>query len=520
MIRAAAASDNDVRKHMNLNWMLESTARKFPTKQAIVSDRGGELTYQELLLASKRAAAVLRDHGVGRGDRVGVMTYNTPAFIVAIFGAWRAGAAVVPINHKLAPPELAHILGHSGASVVVADQDLVAAVDASGAAVRPLVTNDSGTGEFDRLVDAAPEWDGVDVDGTDIAEVLYTSGTTSNPKGCLHTHAGISVVPSYTTPAVGLLRDDRFLIAMPIWHASPLNNWLLSMIFLGGTVVLMKEYHPVRFLESIKRYGVTAFFGAPIAYLAPLQVAAAQGLELGQFGLDTVRVWTYGGAPLGGDSVKMLQEAYGSQNFYQVYGMSEMGPVGTALYPAEQVHKAGSIGAGGMPGVDVRVVTIDGAEAQADQIGELWMRSDTRMRGYLNDESATAAAFEGDWYRTGDLARVDADGYLFIVDRLRDVIITGGENVYSPEVEETLRFHPAIADVAVIGRPHSEWGETVVAVIVVDGEATITIDELREFLATRIARYKIPRELVIRELLPRNPSGKITKHVLRAELVG
>lgn len=505
---------------MNLNWMLESTARKFPTKAAIVSDTGTTLSYRDLLDASQRAAAVFRDRGVQRGDRVGILTFNTPAFVIAAFGAWRAGAAVVPINHKLAPPEIAHVLGHSGATVVVVDQDLVAGVEKSGAAVVILQTNDEGTAEFDVLVESATEWQGVEVTGDDIAEVLYTSGTTSNPKGCLHTHAGISAVPSYTTPAVGLLREDRFLIAMPIWHASPLNNWLLSMIFLGGTVVLMKEYHPIRFLESITEYGVTAFFGAPVAYLAPVQIAAANGLDLSQYGLDTVRVWTYGGAPLGGESVTMLQKAYGSENFYQVYGMSEMGPVGTALYPAEQVNKAGSIGAGGMPGVDVRVVTEDGSDAGADQVGELWMRSDTRMLGYLDDAAATAAAFDGDWYRTGDLARVDADGYLFIVDRLKDVIITGGENVFSPEVEEALRGHDAVADVAVIGRAHSEWGETVVAVVVLAGDHTLTIEEVREFLGSRIARYKIPRELVTRTVLPRNPSGKITKHVLRAEIVG
>src|SRR5690625_4068031 len=179
-----------------------------------------------------------------------------------------------------------------------------------------------------------------------------------------------------------------------------------------------------------------------------------------------MRVWTYGGAPMGADTVRTLQEAYGSEMFYHVYATTEMGPVGTALYPEEQVDKAGAIGAAGMPGVDVRVMTLAVEPALPGQVGELRMRPDTRMLGYLDDEDATKEARVGDWYRTGDLAQMDEDGYLFIVDRLRDIIITGGENVFSPEVEEALLQHPQIADAAVISRPHEEWGETVIAVVV------------------------------------------------------
>jgi len=200
-----------------------------------------------------------------------------------------------------------------------------------------------------------------------------------------------------------------------------------------------------------------------------------------------------------------------------VYGMTEMGPVGTALYPEDQVAKAGSVGAGGMPGVDVRVLGPDGAPVVAGDAGEVWIRSDTRMVGYLDDPEATAACFEGPWYKTGDVAVVDEDGYLFIVDRLKDIIITGGENVFSPEVEEALLQHPHVRDAAVVGRPHPEWGETVVAFIVTDG-TPVDLEELRQFLAPRLARYKIPREVIVRDALPRNPSGKITKHRLRKEL--
>ncbi|QHC27600.1 class I adenylate-forming enzyme family protein [Streptomyces sp. HF10] len=500
---------------MNLTWMLEASARGCGEKPALVSDLGS-MTYAELLAASKRAAAVLRERGVRPGDRVGVMTYNTPAFAVAAFGIWRAGAALVPVNHKLTAPELSYVARHSKLRVAVVAAELSGRMREGAPEVDVLTTDDTGGGEFDGLVAGAPEWEGVEVGPDAVAQVLYTSGTTGAPKGCLHSHRGLSAVPAYTTAAAGLRREDRFLLAMPIWHASPLNNWFLSMIYLGGTVVLLKEYQPLAFLEAVRRHRVTAFFGAPIAYLAPLKALPAAGVELSGFDLSSVRLWAYGGASLGAETVRTLEAAYGPERFCQVYGMSEMGPVGAVLRPREQLAKAGSIGAGGMPGVDIRVVKDDGVDAGAGETGELWLRSGTRMLGYLDDPEATERAFVGDWYRSGDLARVDEDGYLFIVGRIKDVVITGGENVYSPEVEEAILQHPAIRDAAVVGRTHPDWGETVVAVV--EADPAVTLEQLRGFLSTRLAKYKIPRDLVVVPSLPRTPSGKVQKHILREQV--
>ncbi|HLR58525.1 MAG TPA: AMP-binding protein, partial [Beutenbergiaceae bacterium] len=504
---------------MDLTAMFESTAHKFPHKEALVfADTAA--TYAELLEASKKSAAALRDAGVAKGSRVGVMTFNTPGFVVAALGIWRAGATLVPINHKLSVTEVAYLAEHSGISLGIVSEELAATASEAAPEIDWLTTNDVLTGSFDAAVGQATAWEGVAVSEDDVAQILYTSGTVSRPKGCMHSHRGLTSVAAYTSATVGLRREDRFLIAMPIWHSSPLNNWFLSMLFMGGTTVLLKEYHPIEFLKTVQEHRTTAFFGAPIAYLSPLQVAKAQGIDLSEFDLSSMRVWTYGGAPMGADTVRTLQAAYGSENFYQVYGMTEMGPVGTALYPEEQVTKAGAIGAGGMPGVDVRVMTLGGEPALPGQVGELWMRSDTRMLGYLGDPEATEAAFEGEWYRTGDLAQVDEDGYLFIVDRLKDIIITGGENVFSPEVEEALLQHPKIADAAVVSRPHPDWGETIVAVVVPAEGASVELAEVQEFLSSRLAKYKIPRELLTREALPRNASGKLTKHVLREDLAG
>nr|WP_240943186.1 AMP-binding protein [Planosporangium thailandense] len=500
--------------------VLERAARLAPGKDALVTD-DERITYADLLDRARRAAQVLLDAGLRPGDRVAVMTFNTPGFVVAAFGTWFAGGILVPVNHKLTVPETRYALEHSGAGVGVVAGDLAATATAASPATTWFTTERASAGlpDFDALTAAATPVPGPVTDDDEApAEILYTSGTTSSPKGCVHTHRTISAVAPLITSTLGFTRDERFLISMPIWHAAPLNDWLLTMVFLGATTVLQREYDPAGFLRAVERHRVTAFFGAPIAYLAPVQLAKAGKLSLSDVDLSSVDKWLYGGAPLGEQVARSLVEAYGTDRFFQVYGMSEMGPVGTALYPGEQLTKAGSIGRGGMPGVDLRVVAGDGTDVGPGGVGEIWLRADTRMVGYHANPQATAESFAGPWFRTGDVARVDADGYLFIVDRLKDVIIVGGENVHSQEVEEALRGHPRIADVAVVGRPHPEWGETVVAVCVSADGAEVTVEEIREYLSDKIARYKLPREAITVPALPRNPSGKLTKHVIREDL--
>jgi feruloyl-CoA synthase len=303
-------------------------------------------------------------------------------------------------------------------------------------------------------------------------------------------------------------------MAMPIWHSSPLNNWFGGTLYMGGTVVLLREYHPQHFLQAVQDEGVTLYFGAPVSYFAPLQMLP----DFGRYDLSSVRAWVYGGGPIGADMAHKLASAYRSDRFYQVYGMTETGPTGTTLYPEEQVERAGSIGRVALPGVDMRVVRDDGGDAAPGDTGEIWLRTGSAMDGYLHDPEATAAAFApGGWYRTGDLARLDDAGYLFIVDRTRDMVITGGENVYSKEVEDALSAHPEVADVAVVGRPHAEWGETVIAHVVPRGEAAPDAGALQQFLAGRLARYKIPREFVFATSLPRTPTGKLQKFLLRQQ---
>ncbi|MCY1277817.1 Long-chain-fatty-acid--CoA ligase [compost metagenome] len=507
---------------MNIVALFESNVRKSPDKP-MLRYAGRSHTYAEVDDQARRAAAVFAGLGVGPGDRVAVMCFNTPGFVAAMLGAWRLGAVVVPVNHKMQAPEVDYILGHCGARVCVFDGALapVAARLEAPALLLATGTVPDGYRNFDALLIPASPAQTTQTTQTmtpaddDLAEILYTSGTTGRPKGCLLSHRSVCMAAMTAALALSMTRDERTLVAMPLWHSSPLNNWFLGTLYVGGTVILLREYHPLHFLEAVQDERATLYFGAPVSYLLPLQA----GLDVAAFDLGSIRAWIYGGGPIGADTARQLAAAYRSDRFFQVFGMTETGPSGTVLYPEEQIAKAGSIGRVATPGVDMRVVRQDGGDAGPGDIGEIWLRADSVMQGYLDNEAATREVLQDGWYRSGDLVRRDEDGFLFIVDRARDMIITGGENVYSKEVEDVLLAHPDIRDAAVIGRPHAEWGETVIAMLVVRGGAQLDADALeviKAFVAERLARYKVPREFLICDQLPRTPTGKLMKHLLRA----
>ncbi|AJY41477.1 AMP-binding protein [Burkholderia humptydooensis] len=512
---------------MNLIAALERAARATPDKP-FLRDDGATITYRQMQQRSRRAADVLASFGIAPGERVAAMCLNTPAFFDLLLGAWRIGVVVVPVNHKLQAPEVDHILRHSASRAVLFDAALAPVLAKVEHGARRLVTEGeaNGAAPFDRLVaDATGLASGASgaPDDAALAEILYTSGTTGRPKGCMHSHHTVALAAATSALALSMTERERTLMAMPVWHASPLNNWFGGTLYVGGTVVLMREYHPLRFLQTVEAEQATLYFGAPVSYTLPLETIA----DFASFDLTSVRAWLYGGGPIGAALARRLMHAYRSEAFYQVYGMTETGPAGTVLYPFEQTMKAGSIGRQGTPGVDVRVVTASGDDARPNEIGEILLRADSMMLGYLDDPGATRAAFDDDgWYRSGDVARVDADGYLFVVDRIKDMIVTGGENVYSKEVEDVLTAHPAVSEAAVIGRAHPQWGETVVAHVVLrapggtsgagGAEAAVDADALRAFCETRLAAYKIPREYVFAERLPRTPTGKLQKYLLRA----
>jgi feruloyl-CoA synthase len=498
---------------MDIVTSFDSIVEKTPDKTFLLFN-GRAISYAQVRDTSRRAAALFTALGVREGDRVALMCYNTPGFVHAMLGAWRIGAVVVPVNHKMQPPEVDYLLRHSGARLCVFDGALRSVMQRVQTPVLQLSTDTprDGVTHFDTALDAVEATDGIKLDERSPAEILYTSGTTGFPKGCVHSHRNLVLTAMNMSLAMSITRDERLLMAVPIWHASPLNNWLLGTLYMGGTIVLLREYDPGQFVEAVERERITLCFGPPNIYTVPLAAVP----DFDRYDLSSVRLWVYGGGPIGPEVARRLMDSYRTDRFCQVYGMTESGPLGTALYPHEQVPKAGSIGNVAMPGADLRLVHDDGHEATAGQIGEIWMRSETMMLGYLDDPEATAAAFAtGNWYRTGDLARRDEDGYLYIVDRAKDVIITGGENVYSKEVEDAVTAHTEVAEAAVVGRAHPEWGETVIAYVIPAGASDIDGDALRDYLSDKIAAYKIPREFHFVDTLPRTPTGKLQKHLIR-----
>ncbi|MEE9936985.1 MAG: long-chain-fatty-acid--CoA ligase [Deltaproteobacteria bacterium] len=499
---------------MNLVAILESNTRKSPDKDCVCAGGRG-YSFREIRDTAVRAAGLFQSLGMAKGDRVAIMSQNTPGFVIAFYGVLAAGGVVVPVNHKLMPPEVDYILNHSEAKLFLFDGSLLPVADKLASSVTKIAMDSpAGTyGQFEDLLAAAPPLSPVEISDDDLAEILYTSGTTGKPKGCMHTHRGVVMSGITGALAIKMDEDDRLLMAMPIWHSSPLNNWFTGIQYVGGTTVMIREYHPLHFLQAIAQEKCTVYFGAPISYIMPVQMLH----NFDTFDLSSMRAWIYGGGPIAAETARMIMAKYKSDRFYQVYGMTESGPTGTTLMPKDQVRKAGSIGRSGLPGCDIVVMKNAGEAAGPGDVGEIWLKADSMMKGYFRDPAATKDVFEKGWYKTGDVARLDADGYLFMVDRTKDMIVTGGENVYSKEVEDAIAACPGVAAAAVIGIPHKEWGETVAAFVIPAKEANLTEEKLRDFLADKLAKYKIPRSIKFLETLPYTPSGKVMKYKLREE---
>lgn len=498
--------------------LVEKNAALYPDRPALC-DLSETFTFSRVLEKSRQAAGIFQAAGIRKGDALAIMGQNSFDFVFSYFGALMAGAVVVPVNHKLTAPEVAYILEDSSTALFLFDGSLAHVAEKLDLPVKKTAMDSRAEGFSFLWDETRAPFSPPDLEETDLAQILYTSGTTGNPKGCLHTHAGVLAAGRAGREAVDLTGEDRMLIAMPIWHSSPLNNWFMGITLAAGTTVLIREYHPLHFLTAVQDRKCTVYFGAPISYLMPLQVIPS----FGEFDLGSMKAWIYGGGPIAPETVKKLTAAYKSDRFFQVYGMTESGPTGTVLRPKDHQGHAGSIGCQALPGAELRVMKDEKSQAGPGETGEIWLKAGSMMKGYLNKPEATRAAFRDGWYRTGDVARIDKDGYLFIVDRIKDMIVTGGENVYSKEVEDKIMEHPGVAEAAVIGIPHPEWGESVKAVVVPamktdqNPDQALTDGELKVFLSERLAKYKIPRTIDIVESLPHTPSGKIMKFKLREE---
>ncbi|NOX34218.1 MAG: long-chain fatty acid--CoA ligase [Deltaproteobacteria bacterium] len=499
---------------MNVIEIIDANAARHPDKTALCT-MDKKVTFREVKEKSEQAAACFKASGIKKGDSVAIMSQNSFDFVFSFFGILKAGGVAVPVNHKLTAAEVDYILENSHAALFLFDGSLAKVacsldVDIQKMALDTRVKNIGFLGD---AMDKAPDFTPVPIQDEDLAEILYTSGTTGSPKGCVHTHKSVVSAGITGSKLAGLDENDIMLIAMPIWHSSPLNNWFMGTTYVAGTCVLLREYHPLHFLEAIEKKSCTAYFGAPISYLLPLKVIP----HFSEFNLSSMKAWIYGGGPIAPETVKKLVKSYKSDRFYQVYGMTESGPTGIVLSPEDHGEHAGSIGKKALPGARMKVMKNQTTPAGPGETGEIWLKAESMMKGYLDNPLATREAFYDGWYRTCDMARIDENGFLFIVDRIKDMIITGGENVYSKEVEDRIMEYPGVDEAAVIGLAQKDWGETVNAVIVPGKDADLTEDGLTQFLSGRLAKYKIPRKFHFVEKLPHTPSGKVMKYKLREE---
>ncbi len=465
----------------------------------------------------RRQATLLRESGVCVGDRVGYLGVNHPRFLETMFAAQALGAIFVPLNFRLTAEELIFIINDAGVHTQIVDDALRPVIEP---ALNKLCCQQffsseseaSGWRHLDTERDAAEPLESVvSVDQHDVAIIMYTSGTTGLPKGAMLTHGNILWNNFNAMLAFGGSRDDVILTAAPLFHIGGLNVMTLHSFHVGSTLVLLRNFDPVTVLNDIQRYGVTHMFGAPAMFLFMSQQEAFEGADL-----SSVQNFICGAAPV----PESLIELYAARgiDFCQGYGLTETAPFASFLTPEWAVSKLGSAG---QPPLycDTRIVNAENEPLAAGERGEICLRGPNIMKGYWNRPDATAEAIDTQgWFHSGDIGYLDEDGFLYICDRLKDMVISGGENVYPAEVEGVLYKHESIAEVAVIGLPDEKWGEAVTAVAALHEGHSLTLEELREFADPMLARYKLPLQFHVVDALPRNPAGKVLKFVLKEQL--
>jgi fatty-acyl-CoA synthase len=470
---------------------------------------GRTRTYAELDHRAARLATGLRARGVRRGDRVAFLGLNSIELVETMFAVAKLGAVFLPVNTRLAPPELRYVLANSGARMLMWESGFEAGGESDDVASlgidRHRVDTDDDAG-IEKLL--GPE-EVVDepVGPDDLFMIQYTSGTSGRPKGVMLSHGNVIWNVVNLLVDIDLGSDEVALVTAPLFHTAALNQVLLPTLLKGGTAVIEAKFDPERAIELIETERVTLLFGVTSMYLALSATSRFADADLG-----SLRSALSGGAPIPESLLESWLER--GQMITQGYGLTEASPGATMLRAADGVRKLGSAGTACFFS-DVKVVTPEGEPTVAGEQGEVLVQGPNVSSGYWEDPAATDQAFADGWLRTGDVAVVDAEGYLTIVDRLKDMFISGGENVYPAEVERAVYSHPAVAECAVIGVPDAQWGEVGCAFVVTGPDAVVSESELITHLEGRLARYKIPRTVVLVPELPHNASGKLVKSLVR-----
>ena len=515
---------NPIVHRQTLTDLLRRSAKRAPSKLAIVCG-DTRWSYREFDAVCERVAAALAERGIVKGSRVAVLARNSHAFAALRFALARLGAVLVPINFMLKPEEAAYILRHAGATMLATDSALAALARAAAAldtAVRDFVWLPSeepsepvaGMTPFGALASSTAVLPDVALCGSDLAQIVYTSGTESLPKGAMLTHE--AVIWQYVSCVVdaSIENSDLTLHALPLYHCAQLDVFLGPCVYVGASNVITAKPSPENLLPLLERHGISSFFAPPTVWIALLRSPLFERTDLSR-----LRKGYYGASIMPVEVMRELAARLPGMRLWNLYGQTEIAPLATVLGPDDQLRKPGSCGRAVL-NVETRVVDDQLRDVAPGEVGEIVHRSPQLMLGYFHDDERTQAAFEGGWFHSGDLATIDDEGYIFVVDRKKDMIKSGGENVASREVEEAIYRLPQVSEVAVVGLAHPRWVEAVVAVVVVKLGQSLSEEQVLSHCAAQLAGFKSPKRVVFADALPKNPSGKLLKRELRLAHAG
>src|SRR3954452_2942073 len=487
----------------NLARILTETAERDGQRTAVKLD-DFEANYELLDQGTARVAGMLREKGLEPGDRVGIMLPNVPHFPLAYYGILRAGGVVVPMNVLLKGREVRFYLEVPGAKLVFAWEGFADAAEEGAAAAGAECILVEGDRFLQQVMETDPVEQVADRSGRDTAVILYTSGTTGQPKGAELTHDNLYKNCTVSAKILGdITKDDVVLGALPLFHSFGQTCCLNAVVAVGGELTMIPRFDPDKALEIIARDEVTIFMGVPTMYNAMLHADSADDADT-----SSLRVCVSGGSAMPEELMRNFEDKFGCM-FLEGYGLSETSPVASFNHPDKE-RKPGSIGTP-IDGVEMKVVDDDGNAVDQGEVGEIVIKGHNVMKGYWDRPDATEEAIKDGWFHTGDMAKVDEDGYFFIVDRKKELIIRGGYNVYPREIEEVLYEHEGVLEAAVVGVPDESMGEEVGAAVVLKEGQDVSADELKSYVKEQVAGYKYPRKIWFVDELPKGPTGKILK---------
>ena len=497
---------------INLSSFIRFHADRTPDRTAIVY-KDEEIPYAELLTRIERTAGWLIERGIGANDVVAVLMKNSAAFIEIAFAVSHIGAVFLPINFRLAGDEVAYIVGNAEAKLLLADRELDAA--ASSAATDTVLLEAAMQQDSSRLWGSArpKRAEMVARQPDDLFRLMYTSGTTDRPKGVMHTYGNFYWKCADHVVSLQLDAATRLFVGGPLYHVGAFDLPGVAVLWTGGMLCIHREFDPAATLASIEREKLTAAWLAPVMTSALLSHA-----ERERYDVSSIE-WVIGGGERTPEGrIRSFSEYFRQGRYIDAYGLTESCSGDTLMEAGREIEKIGSVGRA-LIHVEITIRGEDGDTLPAGTEGEICLRGPKITKGYWRDPGKTRASFHGDWFRTGDVGYLDDEGFLYITDRKKDMIISGGENIASSEVERAIYELPQVREVAVIGVPDEKWGEKPVAVVVLAEGATLDLTQLAAHCSGRLASFKTPKALGVRQSLPRNPSGKILKRVLRTEIL-